>query len=189
MRFVKIILASASPRRQELLRKAGIPFEVHPAEVDEMLPSDEQPGASVMRLAELKASAVARQYSGMLVLGADTLVVLDGKTLGKPADLADAHRMLQELSGRTHEVLTGVSLVQDGQPADTWCCRTLVTFNTLDAEQIDAYFQLVNPLDKAGAYAIQEHGSLLVESIQGLLSNVIGLPVEEVVQKLQELQQ
>ena len=84
MRFAKIILASASPRRQELLREAGIPFEVHPAEVDEMLPSDEQPVASVMRLAELKAVAVARQYPGMLVLGADTLVVLDGKT---PASL------------------------------------------------------------------------------------------------------
>ena len=144
-------------------------------------PSSHQPERALQAWVILVGAATNRQIL--------TYQLLSEKMFGKPADLADARRMLQELSGRTHEVLTGVSLVQDGRPADTWCCKTLVTFNTLDAEQIDAYFRLVNPLDKAGAYAIQEHGSLLVESIQGLLSNVIGLPVEEVVQKLQELQQ
>ena len=188
MYFAKIILASASPRRQELLREAGISFAVHPAEVDEELLPGELPAVSVMRLAALKAAAVAAQHPGSLVLGADTLVVLDGKMFGKPADFADACRMLKELSGRTHEVLTGVSLVEYGQPAYTWCSKTLVTFKILRDEQIAAYFRLVNPLDKAGSYAIQEHGELLVEGIQGLRSNVIGLPVEEVVQKLQELQ-
>lgn len=189
MYFAKIILASASPRRQELLREAGISFAVHPAEVDEELLPGELPAVSVMRLAALKAAAVAAQHPCSLVLGADTLVVLDGKMFGKPADFADACRMLKELSGRTHEVLTGVSLVEYGQPAYNWCSKTLVTFKILRDEQIAAYFRLVNPLDKAGSYAIQEHGDLLVEGIQGLLSNVIGLPVEEVVRKLQELQE
>lgn len=188
MNFSKIILASASPRRQELLREAGVPFEVHPAEVNEELLPGESPESSVMRLAALKASSVAAWHSDCLVIGADTLVVLDGKSYGKPANLEDAFRMLRELSGRTHEVLTGVSLLQYGQPADIWYSRTLVTFNILRDDDISEYFRLVNPLDKAGAYAIQEYGALLVENIDGLLSNVIGLPVEEVVQKLQEWQ-
>ncbi len=189
MHFTKIILASASPRRQELLRGAGILFAVHPAAVEEALQLGEPPSASVMRLAELKAGAVAAQHPGSLVLGADTLVVLDGKMYGKPVDLAEAGRMLKELSGRTHEVLTGVSLAQHGQQSYTWCSKTLVTFKKLSDEEIAAYFRLVNPLDKAGSYAIQEHGDLLVKRVQGLRSNVIGLPVEEVVRKLQELQQ
>ncbi len=186
MSFSKIILASASPRRQELLREAGILFEVHPAGIDEKLQPGELPAASVMRLAELKAGAVAAFYPGHLVLGADTLVVLDGRMFGKPVDLADAFCMLEEFSGRTHEVLTGVSLAHHGLPPCTWCSKTEVTFKKLNVAEIEAYFRLVNPLDKAGSYAIQEHGDLLVEAIRGLRSNVIGLPVEEVCRKIQE---
>ncbi|MFA6930500.1 MAG: Maf family protein [Lentisphaeria bacterium] len=188
MSFQKLILASASPRRQEMLKDAGIAFTVQPAAIDEAGLAGESPTACVQRLAELKASSVAAQYPGILVLGADTLVVLQGKMFGKPGNLSEAREMLKEFSGRTHDVLTGVSLVCFGQQPCTWCSRTKVTFKPLDKAAIEHYFQLVNPLDKAGAYAIQEYGSLLIEKISGLKSNVIGLPIEEVCHRLEELQ-
>ncbi len=184
----KIILASASPRRQELLREAEIAFEVHPAEIDEDLRPGELPEAAVMRLAELKAAEVSARFPGRLVLAADTMVVLRGRAFGKPFDLADAKRMLATFSACTHEVLTGVSLLRDASPPVTWCSTTAVTFRRLDMEAIEAYFRLVCPLDKAGSYAIQEHGDLLIEKIDGWRSNVIGLPIEEVKRKLEEFQ-
>jgi septum formation protein len=180
-----LILASASPRRRLLLKNAGIVAEVIPAHVDESALAGETTEKMVMRLAKLKAQAIARQQPDRIVLGADTTVVLDHHVLGKPIDLADARRMLQILSGRTHEVLTGCCLVRQDPPfKKSWLASTLVTFRSFNDTTIDAYFSLVNPLDKAGAYGIQEHGDMLVERIDGFLSTVIGLPVEEVVVEL-----
>ena len=182
-----LVLASASPRRRELLQEAGIAFLVAAAGVDESALPGETPAAQVQRLALAKADAVTARYPGQLVLGADTVVVLDGTLFGKPADLADAKRMLATLSGRWHDVLTGVALVRR-EPAhrQAWVCRTRVHFKALSSATIDAYCARANPLDKAGAYGIQEHGELLVAEIDGLRSNVIGLPVEEVVAALAE---
>ncbi|MDD4098240.1 MAG: Maf family protein [Lentisphaeria bacterium] len=180
----KLVLASASPRRQQLLAEAGIGYTSQAAEIDETPRPDESATGLVQRLAASKAAQVAQVHPGRLVLGADTVVVLDGKIYGKPTGLSDARAMLLAFSGRRHQVLTGVCLVRrsaaTGREASrTWVCTTHVTFRTLSQKDVDGYFQLVNPLDKAGAYGIQEHGDLLVVKIEGLLSNVIGLPVEE----------
>ncbi len=181
----RLILASASPRRLELLRDAGIACQAVPADVDETLLPGETPAAAVCRLAGLKAAAVAARFPEDIVLGADTLVVHAGAALGKPASMTDAAAMLERLSGHTHEVCTGVCLVRH-RPAgrDCWLSRTTVSFRQLTAETVRRYLGLVNPLDKAGAYAIQEHGEMLIAGICGLRSNVIGLPVEEVVSRL-----
>lgn len=183
-----LLLASASPRRLQLLQAAGIETEVLPAHVDETAWPGETPEAMVVRLARLKALAIARRQESRLVLGADTTVILDHHVLGKPADLDDARRMLRILSGRTHEVLTGCSLIRLAFPFEkSWLASTRVSFKRLDDAAIDAYFALVNPLDKAGAYGIQEHGGMLVEKIDGYLSTVIGLPIEEVVAALKTI--
>ena len=183
-----LILASASPRRRQLLQTAGIAAEVIPAHIDESTLAGETTEKMVVRLARLKALAIARLQPGRLVLGADTTVVLNHHVLSKPADLADARRMLKILSGRTHEVLTGCCLVRQDPPfKKSWLATTQVTFRSFSDTTIDAYFTLVNPLDKAGAYGIQEHGDMLVERIDGFLSTVIGLPVEEVVAELKAL--
>ncbi|MBN2450627.1 MAG: septum formation protein Maf [Lentisphaeria bacterium] len=182
-----LVLASASPRRQTLLREAGIPFEVRPAAVDESVLPGESPAAHVRRLAARKAEAVSALLPASLVLGADTVVALDGVIHGKPEDRAGAEAMLRGLSGRWHEVLTGVVLIRC-RPAwrREWVCRTRVRFRPLDRATIGRYCDLVNPLDKAGAYGIQEHGDILVEAIEGPRSNVIGLPIEEVLAVLDE---
>jgi septum formation protein len=177
-----LILASASPRRADLLRAAAIPFEVHPADVDEQRLPDEPPYRYVRRLAEAKAIAIAARFPGRAVLGADTVVVLGGEVLGKPADPADATRMLRRLSGRTHEVLTGLCLVgQDGATAGsgrrTDTTVTTVTFAVLGEAEIEWYVASGEPLDKAGAYAIQGLASRFVTTIDGSYSNVVGLPV------------
>jgi septum formation protein len=176
-----LVLASASPRRRQLLCEAGVDLVVDPATVDETARPGESAAAQALRLAVAKADAVAPRHPGQVVLGADTVVVLAGTVYGKPADLQDAARILGELSGRWHEVLTGVALVRQ-QPAwrRAWVCRTRVRFKDLPAASIAAYCALANPLDKAGAYGIQEHGDMLVAEIDGLRSNVVGLPVEEV---------
>ncbi len=181
----RIVLASGSPRRRELLQSAGIPFEVMTADVEEARIEGEPPEQMVQRLATLKAKAVAARCPERVVLGADTVVVLNGQTLGKPRDLDDARRMLSMLSGRTHRVLTGVTIVFPNATSARWCCETSVTFKTLASADIEMYLSLVNVLDKAGAYAVQSHGELLVEKVDGLLSNVIGLPVEEVKARLE----
>ncbi len=181
-----IVLASASPRRRELLHAAGIHFVCQPADVDELLLHGEKPAAAVQRLAKAKAAAVAGRFPHEVVLGADTLVVLDGQALGKPRDLDDARRMLGMLSGRMHQVMTGVCLLRLRTPHEqTWCCVTEVTFRELSPVDIDHYIGRVHVLDKAGAYAIQECGELIVAGISGLRSNVVGLPVEDVVRRLQ----
>ena len=180
-----IVLASASPRRRELLHGAGIRFVCHPADVDEALRHEEEPAAAVQRLARAKAAAVAGAFPHEIVLGADTLVVLDGQALGKPRDLDDARRMFRMLSGRTHQVMTGVSLLRLRSPhEETWCCVTDVTFRELSAMAVEEYLDKVHVLDKAGAYAIQECGEMIVSGICGLRSNVVGLPVEEVAARL-----
>ena len=182
-----MILASASPRRRELLAAAGIACEVWPADTDEALLPGEAPAAAVVRLARLKALAVSPRFPDRVVLGADTLVVVDDEALGKPRDLAEARAMLQRLAGRPHEVLTGVCLYRE-IPAveDAWYTRTVVRFHALDAAAIEEYLCRVHVLDKAGAYAIQEHGERIVAGIDGLFSNVVGLPVEEVVARLRQ---
>lgn len=178
-----LVLASASPRRRELLARAGVPLQVRTAEVPEASLAGESPEALVQRLAGAKARAVAAVMPGRLVLGADTVIVFAGQVFGKPADLPAARAMLRAFAGRRHEVLSGVCLVRDCTE-HCWLARTTVRFRPLSDADIDAYFALVNPLDKAGAYGIQEHGEMIVAGIDGLLSNVIGLPVEEVLSLL-----
>ena len=187
MRPQLIILASQSPRRRQLLQQAGMPFEIHVAQVEETAVPGEEPEAMVRRLSCLKARAVAASHPLRTVIGADTVVVLDGRAMGKPGNLDEARRTLAALSGRTHRVLTGVTIVHGASDkTETWCCATDVTFKTLTPDIIEAYIACVNVLDKAGAYGIQAHGDMIVDAIDGLMSNVIGLPVEEVVPRLAE---
>lgn len=180
-----IVLASASPRRAELLRAAGFPIEVVPAEVDEAPLPGEAPDAYVSRVARDKASAVACRKSGSLILGADTAVVLDGEILGKPADAEDARRMLQRLSGQTHDVYTGVTLLLDGREFSA-VQRTRVRFLPITVDEIAWYLDSGEPHDKAGAYAIQGLASRFVDRVEGSCSNVVGLPVATVYQLLKE---
>lgn len=181
----QLVLASASPRRLDLLRRAGVEVTVCPVEVDETPLAGEDPVALVERLALAKARAAARHRPSLPILGADTVVVLGEIIFGKPADLDAARATLRQLSGRCHQVLTGVCIHwPPPRLPDLWTCRTEVHFRKLDAVAIDEYFALVDPLDKAGAYGIQAHGHLLVDHIAGLESNVVGLPVEEVLQRL-----
>lgn len=176
----RLILASASPRRKELLERADVRFEVIPAEVEEDNAGDENPEAMVRANAELKARWVAERYVDRFVLGSDTTVHLDGRVLNKPTDGEDAKSMLRRLSGRTHVVYTGVSLqnVSEGV-CETFGVRSEVTFKPLDDATIDRYFSIVNPLDKAGAYGIQEGAEIIIESFAGSHSNIMGLPIDE----------
>jgi septum formation protein len=174
----RLTLGSASPRRRELLATLGIAFDVVPSDVDETL----EPGAlpeAVARLALRKARAVAAGQSAGLVLAADTVVVVDGRALGKPADAAEARAMLRTLRGRTHEVMTGVALVEVAtgrHAAETVVSR--VTMAAYSDAVLDAYVAGGEPLDKAGAYAIQGEGGALVAGLEGSRSNVVGLPLE-----------
>ena len=183
-----MILASGSPRRRELMAEAGVQFEVHAYETDERSLDGEAAAHLVQRLSCLKARAAETHHPGRVILGADTVVVLDGRILGKPKTLDEAKRFLRLLSGRTHDVLTGVTLIDRNGHADTWLACSHVTFKTLTDNTIDEYIRLVNPLVKAGAYGIQSHGELLVDHVDGLVSNVIGLPVEEVVERLKTME-
>lgn len=183
-----LILASASPRRRELLAQAGVSFTCHPAHLDEATLPGEAPAATVQRLARAKAAAVAARYPRQIVLGADTMVVRNGRALGKPESLDEAREMLRFLSGHAHEVLTGVSLLRLEPPLEeTWMALTRVRFHQLADAAIEEYLARVHTLDKAGAYAIQEHGDRLVAEIDGLFSNVVGLPVEDVVARLKAI--
>lgn len=173
----RILLASASPRRLDLLRALGLTPEVRPADVDESLLPGEDPHDAAERLARAKASAVAASAPvGALVLAADTIVVLDGAALGKPRDPEDAKRMLRALRGRSHDVVTGVALARDGSLV-SGRETTEVVFAPMTDEEVDAYVASGEPADKAGAYALQGLGGLFVERIRGTPSNVIGLPL------------
>ncbi|HEX4948267.1 MAG TPA: Maf family protein [Blastocatellia bacterium] len=178
-----IVLASASPRRAELLRAAGIPFIVRVANVDETLLPDEAPDVYVARLARTKALAVAQPDE--IVLGADTTVVIGSEIAGKPVDIDDAQRMLQLLSGHWHEVMTGVSVVR-GDEVRTEVAITRVKFAVLSQAEIEWYATSGEPDDKAGAYAIQGLASRFIERIEGSYSNVVGLPIETVYQILRD---
>jgi septum formation protein len=177
----KVVLASASPRRKELLRLIGIDFQVIPSEFDESVVSSWPPEQHVMESATGKAIWVATRINDAIVIGADTIVVLGDKILGKPADKADAYRMLKMLSGRSHYVYTGLCVVErcEGRTTRTErdYVRTEVRFGSLSDEIIKAYVATGEPMDKAGAYGIQERGSILVESIVGDYFNVVGLPI------------
>ena len=172
-----LILASSSPRRAELLRAAGIDFDVQSADLDETAYAGETPDAYVRRLAAEKARTVLVHGGAAVVLAADTTVVIDETILGKPADEEDAARMLRLLSGRTHEVLTAVSVARAGAVMLTEVERTIVEFAPLSQFEIDWYVATGEPRDKAGAYAIQGYASRFVTRIDGSYSNVVGLPV------------
>jgi septum formation protein len=176
MRDSMLILASSSPRRAELLRAAGIPFEVVPVDVDESVLRLEPPGEHVRRLAREKADAAFTANPLAVVLAADTIVLVGGEIMGKPRDADDATRMLRLLSGREHEVLTGLAIVAR-TGAEVQVARTRVWVNPLNDTEIADYVGTGEPLDKAGAYAIQGLGSKFIDRIQGSYSNVVGLPV------------
>lgn len=175
----RLILASASPRRRELLAQLGLPFEVVVAAVTEHEEESTDPRVMVAHNAALKADWVAARQPDAVVLGADTTVFLDGASLNKPRDLGEARAMLQRLSGRTHTVFTGLAVRREsvGLRIDEGVASE-VTFKALDETAISDYLARVNPLDKAGGYAIQEHGDLIVAEHRGSFTNIIGLPLE-----------
>jgi septum formation protein len=179
-----LILASGSPRRHALLAEAGLSFKVVVAAVTE----SSSPALSMRELttwnAARKAIAVARKYRNAVVLGADTLVSIDGEAIGKPADLAEAASILRRLSGREHQVCTAVCLCSGTRPPRSFCVLSHVRFRALDNEQIASYLATVNPLDKAGAYAAQGDGRKIIARIRGSYTNVVGLPMEETLRAL-----
>lgn len=173
----KVVLASSSPRRKEILDAAGWPYETIVAGVDESLLPDEKPAAYVQRLAVSKAEAVARRLHSGLVLGADTTVVIDNQILGQPEDDRDARRMLQLLNGRWHEVLTGVAVVRVGGATLVDFETTRVRFAEMNEQEIDWYIATGEARGKAGAYGIQGAAGLFIEEIQGDYFNIVGLPI------------
>jgi len=180
-----IVLASASPRRSELLDSAGITFRVVPADICEDPLPDEQPVDHVLRLAEGKARAAALLAEGRFFLGADTIVLCDGEIMGKPKDQADAERMLKKLSGVPHEVVTGFAIFdRERKGAVAEAVRTKVFFKHLREEEILEYIATGCPFDKAGGYAIQGGAAHMVQKIEGSYTNVVGLPLCEVVAAL-----
>jgi len=186
-----LVLASASPRRRELLARAGLAFEVLPADIDEVARPGEGPEALVERLAREKAAAVARRVGRTpprLVLGSDTVVVLGGDVLGKPRDAADAEALLARLVGRTHRVLTGVAVAASAEPAalQSVVVESLVRMRPASAEEIRRYVATGEPLDKAGAYALQGEGRGFVLEVTGSETNVIGLPLDETLALLRD---
>jgi septum formation protein len=182
----KLILASASPRRAEILTAVGWEFEKHTADVDETELPNEKPADYVQRLAVEKAAVVAEKYKNQLVLGADTIVVIENQIVAKPKDLADARRMLRILSGNWHDVLTGVAIVKDKE-ISTGLQRTQVKFAELVEAEIEFLIERGEPLDKAGAYAVQAQAALFIEQIKGDYWNVVGLPVSLVYELVRQI--
>jgi septum formation protein len=183
-----IILASASPRRSELMALAGIEFSVVPADIDEAVLPGEEPSAHVMRLSREKADAVSGTTAGRFFIGADTVVVLEGRIMGKPVDEAEAFRMLSDLSSRNHEVISGFSVFDTISGIHlSRCVRTEVTFKELSEGEIRAYIATGCPMDKAGAYAMQGGAVHFIRSICGSYTNVIGLPMTELYETLCQL--
>ena len=186
MDLPSIVLASASPRRAELLRQMRVEFKVVQSEVAE-IHHEQLTAFEVSQInAYRKARSVAKKLPDMLVLGADTLVYLDTRFFGKPATLEEAYQMLEELQGRTHHVVTAMCLLHLREHRQRISAeRTAVTFRALDATKIRRYLNRVNPLDKAGGYGIQEDGDSIIENISGSYTNVVGLPVERLTAELQ----
>ncbi len=183
--MAEIILASASPRRKELLATAGLDFTVKVADVEEKIEDGLAPDAVVMSLALQKAQAVALDNPEAVVIGADTVVVLDGTILGKPESEQNAVEMLTALSGRSHTVYTGVALIK-GDRVKNFCEATQVEFYDLTKEEIEAYVATKDCMDKAGAYGIQSRGCVLISKIDGDYFNVVGLPVSKVYRELRD---
>ncbi|RKP54240.1 septum formation inhibitor Maf [Cohnella endophytica] len=187
-----LVLASASPRRQELIALLGLPVRIIPSNVDENTPDDWSPAGIVEGLSLRKALAVQAELEltgdrSSIVVGSDTIVVLNSKVMGKPTDEQDAFRMLRELAGRTHQVYTGVTCARLSDGRTSTAHRiTEVTMRNLSDEQISRYIATGEPMDKAGAYGIQEVGSLLVDSIEGCYFNVVGLPVSLLAVQLEQ---
>lgn len=182
------ILASASPRREELLRSLGLTFKILPGHIDETYLEGESPRAHVQRLSRHKAAVIAAQHPRALVLGADTIVVIDGQILGKPKNKKQAREMLQQLSDRRHTVFTGFTLacVSTGT-SRTKVVRSGVQFKEISPEEMDWYVNCEEPYDKAGGYAVQGKGAYFIKSIRGSYTNVIGLPLCEVLEELKHL--
>lgn len=183
----RLILASGSPRREELLAMLGLDFEIIPADIPEVLQPDEDPAGHVERLAREKALAVALDHPDALVVGSDTLVVVDHKVLGKPADAEEAVAMLLELQGEVHRVETGVAVVAPGGRVESSVVGVRVWFRPFNRRTAEQYVATGEPLDKAGSYGIQGFGSTLVERIEGDYFAVMGLPVARLVSLLRAL--
>lgn len=184
----KLILASSSPRRKELMEEAGFAFEIHSEPVEEIFHHELGRNEAIMKIACDKAEASARRYPDAVVIGADTMVCYENDILGKPADRDDAIRMLSMLSGHTHEVITGVAIICR-EKTITFHAVTRVTFYDLDDDMISDYVDSKEPFDKAGSYGIQGTGRLLVEKIDGDYFNVVGLPIARVYRELKKLQE
>lgn len=189
---ITLVLASSSPRRQELIATLGLPVHIKPSHADETTPSDWTPDRVVEQLSLRKAQEVAGSLEAAegvrrIVVGSDTIVALEGEIMGKPKDAEDAKRMLRLLSGRSHEVYTGVTCLEAGPGGKTITSHrvTKVRFRTLTEEQIGRYVATGEPLDKAGAYGIQEKGALLVDAIEGCFFTVVGLPLSLLAEMLE----
>ncbi|HKI45712.1 MAG TPA: Maf family protein [Balneolales bacterium] len=183
MNSAHIVLASASPRRKVLLEQINLSFTIQPSDVEEIMHPGQPPGKVAMQLADQKATDVSDDHANAVIIGADTVVVLEGRMLGKPEDAEEAFSMLKSLSGRTHEVYTGVALLKTDADAkiidrSLFYARTLVTFDELDDQEIIDYIQTGSPNDKAGSYGIQDDwGSVFVKELQGDYYNVVGFPL------------
>jgi septum formation protein len=186
MSAVRVVLASQSPRRRDLLSLVGIPHEVRPADIDETYPAGEPPREHAERLAREKTAVIAAAEPDALVIGSDSIVVLDGDVLGKPADAAEAERTLARLAGRTHTVITGVAAAWRGDTRSA-VEEVDVTFHPLSAREIAEYVATREPMDKAGAYGIQGYGATIVARVDGDYFAVMGLPLQRLVRLLGEL--
>ncbi|MFH1058296.1 MAG: Maf family protein [Pseudomonadota bacterium] len=175
-----LVLASASPRRQQMLSDLGLAYSLAPSQVEETIPPGEPAPAAAQRLARIKAAAAFVQWPDRVVLAADTVVVLGGEILGKPTDRDDARRMLRALSGREHQVLTGYCLTWPGRE-EVGLAESRVRFRTLMEAEVEAYLTSGEPMDKAGAYAVQGLAAAFVEEVAGSYTNVVGLPLARVV--------
>lgn len=182
----KLILASRSPRRSELLRSLGLKFEVSPSNVEENSDPRVSPEQNALNIARDKARWVARQNPDCYVLGADTMVVLDQEIIGQPADAEDAFRILSQLAGKEHRVITGVVLISPEEEEYETAAVSTVTIKSISSDEIRSYIATGEPLDKAGAYAIQGEGAHLVESWEGSYSNIVGLPLEALTDLLKQ---
>jgi septum formation protein len=185
----KLVLASSSPRRRQLLRQIGLKFDVVPSEVDEDFIDGESPRDHVLRLAMMKARKVGETYPDRWVIGADTIVSIDGKVLGKPQTDQEAYEMLAALSGRDHLVVTGVSVWCEAKgKGETMAVETSVRFKTISPHEISWYIRTGEPFDKAGGYAIQGRGAFMVQRIEGSYTNVVGLPLCELLEALNRME-
>ena len=178
-----IILASSSPRRKRLMLEAGFNFEIIVSDAEEICDKFMIPWDLTVQNAQIKASPIAQNNQEKIVIGADTVVSLDNEIFGKPSDMEEALKMLARLSGRTHIVTTGVCIIQK-EKNETFYVNTEVTFKPLSGKEISQYVKVINPLDKAGAYAAQDHGELIIEKYSGSFTNVVGLPMSEVKEAL-----